>query len=397
MIRFKYVIAPEAHNTPGIPITPGTLRTSTALTSTFGLLLLFFVVGCELGDYRPRAVGPEAKMYVVIDSTQWNGEVGDAVREALGGPILTLPVPEPAFDVSRASIRSQDAFDAVKKQKNVVFVAPLSDTTLVAKFISARLDEGARSMIESGNSGIIPREDLWRKGQMVVYITASTPENLISTLTEKSTDLRYVFNNKIRERLKVSMFEKGRQLEVEEQLLEKYDFSVNAQHDYFVAVDTTDFIWMRRVISSETWRSLFIYFEENGDPNELSPEWVYSKRDSLTKRYVRGNVAGFVEIDRRRPLTTENINFLDRYGFETRGLWQMVAIDNGQQVPLGMGGAFVTYAFYDEDSGRNYLIDGMVFAPNYNKREFLRQLEVIAHTFRTREEVAETQQLAKAD
>ena len=364
-----------------------------------GLIALLGIVnaGCELGDYRPRAVGPEGKMYVVIDSSQWNGDVGEAVRATLGGPILTLPVPEPAFDLSSNPIRSQDAFDSIKKQKNVVFVAPLSDTTTVAKFISSRLDEGARSMIQSGNSAVIPREDLWRKDQMVVYITAADEAALASTIHDKAEDLLYVFNDKTRERLQTSMFEKGRQVEIEDQLMDKYGFTVNAQHDYFVAVDTTDFIWLRRVISSETWRSLFIYFEENADPSKLSPEWVYAKRDSLTRRYVQGEIAGFVEIDRRRPLTTENINFLDRYGFETRGLWQMVAMDQDQKVPLGMGGAFVTYAFYDEDSGRNYLIDGMVFAPNYSKREFLRQLEVIAHTFRSQSEVAEVQQLALED
>ena len=361
----------------------------------FAAGLLALLTGCELGDYRPRAVGPEGKMYVVIDSTQWNGQVGDALRATLGGPIMTLPVPEPAFDLIRGSIISEDAFDAIKKQKNVIFVAPLSDTTRVAQFISSRLDEGARSMIESGNSAVVPRNDLWRRDQMVVYITAADDDQLVSAIEERAADLLYVFNDKARERMKVSMFEKGRQLTIEEELMEKYDFTVNAQHDYFVAIDTTDFVWLRRVISSETWRSLFIYFEENGDPGELSPEWIYSKRDSLTQHYVRGEVAGYVEIDFRRPLTTENINFLERYGFESRGLWQMVAQDEGREVPLGMGGAFVTYAFYDEDSGRNYLIDGMVFAPNYAKREFLRQLEVIAHTFRSREETVESQQLAQ--
>jgi hypothetical protein len=62
---------------------------------------------------------------------------------------------------------------------------------------------------------------------------------------------------------------------------------------------------------------------------------------------------------------------------------------------LGMGGPFLTYAFYDEPSGRLYLIDGMVFAPSFKKREFLRQMEVIAFTFRTRQEEAAKAQLAE--
>jgi hypothetical protein len=53
---------------------------------------------------------------------------------------------------------------------------------------------------------------------------------------------------------------------------------------------------------------------------------------------------------------------------------------------MGMGGPFVNYAFYDQPSDRVYFIDGSVFAPTYDKLQFIRQMEVIARTFRTREE-----------
>lgn len=361
-----------------------TFYTTGSLTALFVVLGLVFLSGCGSADYRPRAVGPEGILTVVIDSSQWNGVVGESIRETLGGYIQTLPVPEPAFELKPAALTSQQALDVIKKQKNVVIAAPLNDTTnTVSQFISSRLDTEARQMIQSGNSAVIPRPNLWRKDQMVVYLTASTPEQLARTIYEKSEDLLYTYNNITRERTEVEMFERGRQVEIEAEMLDKYGFAVNAQHDYFVAVDTTNFIWMRRVISTETWRSLFIYFEENADPSDLSAEWIYEKRDSLTKEYMEGTIDGYVEIDRRRTLETENINFLDRYGFETRGLWHMVIDEGDRKLPIGMGGAFLTYAFYDEASGRNYLIDGMVFAPNYPKREFLRQLEVIAHTFRS--------------
>jgi hypothetical protein len=34
-------------------------------------------------------------------------------------------------------------------------------------------------------------------------------------------------------------------------------------------------------------------------------------------------------------------------------------------------------------------MDGSVFAPDFDKLEFLRQMEVMAHTFRTQEQSAE--------
>ncbi|MDE2997420.1 MAG: DUF4837 family protein, partial [Bacteroidota bacterium] len=60
---------------------------------------------------------------------------------------------------------------------------------------------------------------------------------------------------------------------------------------------------------------------------------------------------------------------------------------NGDLAEWGMGGPFLNYTFYDDDSRRLYMIDGMVFAPGYDKREFLRHMETIAHTFRSENDV----------
>ena len=356
----------------------------------FGVFGLFFLMGCdEVSSYKPTAIGPEGRMVVVIDSSQWNGEVGAMLRQTVGGPIFTLPAPEPAFELSQGVLNSNQSFEVIKRQKNVLIVAPLSDTTTVAQFLSSRLDAGAREMVQSGLSAVVPRENLWSRGQLVAYITAATPEELTGAIQDKAEDILYTFNKKTRERLADDMFEKGRQFDVEQQLLDTHDFAVNIQHDYLIATDTTNFVWLRRIISTESWRSLFVYYEEDGNPNDLTPEWIIAKRDSLSKAYIQGNVIGYAQIDQRRPLTVENIDFLGYYGFEARGLWHMVAEGEDGYEPLGMGGPFLSYAFYDEKSGRNYFIDGMIFAPNYPKREFLRQLEVIAYTFRPKTEEGE--------
>ncbi len=363
-------------------------RPARPLLLAAGLLLLTGGLwGCEALENTPNAIGREGEITIVIDSTRWKGEVGEAIREELGMWIGTLPAPERMFDLVHLSLVSPRVLDVVKKQKNVVFVAPLSDSTNEAKFIASRLDEGAKAAILAGQSAVIPRRDLWRRYQQVVYVTAATPEAVAEAVHERGEDLRYVFNTITRERMTISMFEKGRQKDLEQQIMDRHDFAVNVQHDYFIALDTTNFIWLRRVVSNDSWRSLFVYYEEHADPSELTPEWVYATRDSLTRQYVRGTLDGFVAIDYRRPLETENINFLDRFAYETRGLWHMLGVDeNGETYEYGMGGPFLTYAFYDQDTGRTYLIDGMVFAPGYDKREFLRQLEVIAYTFRTRQE-----------
>lgn len=349
---------------------------------------LFFIVGllalsgCSDVDLRPRASGPEGSITVVTDSATWNGPVGEVLRSELGRLIRTLPRPEPSFDLRFQPLTSSDDLDRIKRLKNVVFVAPLTDTTNTAQFIRARLDSAVTEAVQERKVAVFPRENLWYRDQLVYYVTAPSTQNLVEAIDAQGNKIRNRFNALSRKRKTYDMFDKGRQHALEDTLMQHHDFAVNVQHDYVIAQDTANFVRLRRVLT-DTWRDIFIYYIEDADPSVLSPSWIHQTRDSLTENYVRGTLEGsYVEIDQRRPLETENINFLGRYGFETRGIWHMTQD--------AMAGPFLNYTFYDEEQERIYMIDGMVFAPSYDKREFLRQIEVIAHTFRTEQEAEQS-------
>ncbi|PIQ62219.1 MAG: DUF4837 domain-containing protein [Bacteroidetes bacterium CG12_big_fil_rev_8_21_14_0_65_60_17] len=363
-----------------------------------GVLLLCGAVmlqaGCESLEYRPMAAGREGEIIVVMDSARWGGPVGDAVREHVAPYLGTLPAPEREFGLRRLSMTGQGALDAIRAQKNVLIVAPLSDNTDEARFLKARLDSSSIAAVMGGDTAIISRRDLWRQRQQVMYVLGATDDDLVRALESQGEDVRYQFNTITRERMTREMFEKGRQPDLEQQMLDKHGFAVNMQHDWFTAIDTTlsdstGFIWLRRVVSSESWRSLFLYYVDDFNPANLTPEWVQAARDRLSETWIHGNAGGYTTTDYRRDLTSENIDFKGRFAYETRGLWHMVfRDDDGEVKPFGMGGPFLNYTFYDEDTGRLYMLDGTVFAPGYDKREFLRQLEVISHTFRTAGDVA---------
>jgi hypothetical protein len=349
---------------------------------------LLFLAGCESLEYQPAAVGREGEVVVVMDSTHWNGPLGDAVRGNVAPYLGTLPAPEREFNLRRLSLVSQTTLETIQKQKNIIFVAPLADSTREAEFLRSRLDAQALQAIQGGSVSIIPRRDLWRSGQQVIYVFGDTAESIIAELESRGEDIRYQFNDITRQRVELDMFEKGRQVDMEQALLDKHGFRVKIQHDYFSAIDTTDFVWLRRVVDSNSWRSLFVFYIDDFNPANLNPDWIMAARDRLTETHIRGNVEGFVAIDYRRELITENVDFLGRFAYEMRGLWHMVERkDDGDLAEWGMGGPFVNYTFYDDDSRRLYMIDGMVFAPGYDNREFLRHMEVIAHTFQNENEI----------
>jgi len=67
--------------------------------------------------------------------------------------------------------------------------------------------------------------------------------------------------------------------------------------------------------------------------------------------------------------------FYGQYAKKIRGIW--MAND------LSLGGSFVSYIFVDPDTNRLYYLDGFVVSPGKNKRETLRELDVIIKTFKT--------------
>lgn len=343
-------------------------------------------------DYRPEAAGPAGEVTVVVDSALWNGNVGEAFRQTLGRPIPTLPQDQPAFDLKQMDLTPQN-LDRVKRHKNVVVAAALGSSSQEAEYLGQQFSQDALQAVRSG--GIVPRPDLWRRQQQVFYVAASTPSGLAETVRQRGPALVDSLNLATRRRTYDRMFEKGRQTALEDTLMQHHGFAVDVQHDYQIVDDTTSadggsVLLVRKL--PDTWRRLFVWYKEDAQPSTITRDWVLSKRDSLAGIHLQGAQRGAAVIDRRRTLQIESVDFLDRYAYETRGLWYLAYEDStGNRQPLGGGGPFVNYTFYDQQQERIYMVDGTVFAPDYDKREFLRQMKVIAYTFRTRPEAHEQQ------
>lgn len=354
-------------------------------------LLLALGTGCD-GDYRPRAIGKEGEVTVVMDSSLWTGAAGESFRENVTPWVETLPQPERHFEIRHLELSSERTYESIQDLKNVVIAAPLSDSTNEANFLRRRLSEQAQEAVMNGQSAVVGKPNLWRRSQRVFFVTAATSDALAEVLGKQGADIQRTFEEITLERMQREMYDEARQYAVEDSLLEHHGFAVNVQHDFRTAIDTTTassgFVWLRRVLA-QTRREFFVYYEEDASPSQLSPEWLYATHDSLTREYLRGNVSGFVRIDYRRPLNTQQTNVLDRYGYQTRGLWHMVkqGEEEGEFLSVGGGGPFLAYAFYDQPTDRIYLIHGSVFAPDFNKLDLLRQMEVMANTFRTQMDV----------
>ena len=320
----------------------------------------------------------------MTDSSTWNGVVGEAVRQELAKPILTLPNQQGYFRL-RFQAMSPQFLGQIKKTRNVLFIAPLDAETPIGDYIRARIPEGQQERIASGQSvAVTIRDNLWAAGQVAVTATAANDSLLANAIIQRGDSLRAAYERNVLATTVREMFDTARQTDIEQALLAEKGWAVGIQHDFLKVQDTTvtvagrtgDFVRFRRIVP-ETWRDFFV-FTQDGVSTLPPPEAIDRLTDSLLEVFARGEEeASFVQQDFRRPIVRDTVQLAGRTAVETRGMWFMTE-------DL-MGGAFIRYAFVDPETDRLYLYYGMTFAPSrtHDKREFLRQMEAIATTFRT--------------
>ena len=347
------------------------------------LAALLVLSGCDKlkldTGYRILASGKAGEVLVVADSATWAGPIGEALRDEIGAYQTTLsPIDEERlFDLRRMDLTEQ-FYKVVQRQHAVVFAAPLADSTDEADFLRDRLGPDALAAVEGGAPGVFSKHDLWAEGQVIVYATGATDEATAAAIRQKGPVLRRQLADLVRARTEEDMFKKARQFALEDTLMLHHGFAVHVQHDYFIAKDTTygpdaGYVRLRRLLDG-TWRDLFVTYQPGRAP--LAPDALADEIDRLAADHLPGSRAeSFVQIERRNAFVADTVEIEGLQATELRGLWRMTEDF--------MGGPFVAYRFYEPAQDRTYTYYGMVFAPNFRKREFLRQMEVIAHTFRT--------------
>ena len=126
------------------------------------------------GDFRERAKGDTREFVVVMDSVDWDSKTSNALRETFGKYVFTLPNPEPYYDLTFMQIRSRSQLERIMGYKNIIFAAPIDDTTTVAAQVRAFLDESTEKRVRNGESFAFPLVDLWYKDQYALILSSSS-------------------------------------------------------------------------------------------------------------------------------------------------------------------------------------------------------------------------------
>ena len=145
--------------------------------------------------------------------------------------------------------------------------------------------------------------------------------------------------------------------------------------DARLAKQTEDFWWVDRQLTRlkggdnhDIQQGFFIHSEPYVSTDQLSLEHVLDRRDAVTRKHVQGPTQGsYMATERRFFPAYEEMQFDGHFALEVRGLWKM---ENDF-----MGGPFYSLTIVDEGEGRLLTIEGYAYAPYFDKRPYIREVE----------------------
>ena len=143
--------------------------------------------------------------------------------------------------------------------------------------------------------------------------------------------------------------------------------------DYFVAIQDTNSLWLRKeteYLSS----NVLIHKTAYNNEDQLTKEGIKNLRDQLGKEYISTEIKNTYmrtnDVD--LPMLTNVIDLNGAYTIEARGIWDIVNDF--------MGGPFLSYLILNKEKNELIFIDCFVHAPCKKKRDYMMHLEYIVES-----------------
>tara|TARA_B100001287_G_scaffold62496_3_gene50627 strand:- start:8438 stop:9385 length:948 start_codon:yes stop_codon:yes gene_type:complete len=302
----------------------------------FGLIVMFFSCNNEAEKILPDSNGNINNISVVIDDNLWAGEVGKAIRENIAPTIYGLPQIEQVFDLRQIPPNVFSGF--VRSSRSIL-----------------KIDI-------SKEQRVFTLSNPYAYPQKVIQITAKNPNDLIDLIKKNKNKIYSVlYYNELQEK----------QRRISKSLNKTKDIKINTgvqlkiPSAYRVAKSEKNFVWIRRDIKTGSVNLLVSKLKS------VNKEKIIHVRDSVSRNHIPGPVDNtYMSTDMTYKPNIDEILIGDKKAYETRGLWE---VEN-----QFMAGPFINFLLKSDEQKDEYImIDGFVYSPGSDKREYIFELEAI--------------------
>ena len=335
--------------------------------SLFLLISIFLITSCE-DDSKPIPIGNlsgrPGEVVIVCKKSEWNGEVGDSIQSIFHRSQYGLPQDEPYFNLIQTT--DQNFNKIFKTFRNILYVD--IDTNRMSK------------------AELSIKRSVWAKGQLIARIDAPDKASFLNLLSENRNVLINYFNNKELDRLYLRNKQFGSK-EIQKKVFENYSLRITPMKDAYIATEDSNVVWLRVErkrdlggFEHQISQGVLIFYTEYTDRMNLLDTNLLASMDDYLKKFVPGPVdSSYMTLDYKYvpPVSTE-INYHDHYAKEFRGLWRMKN--------YMMGGPMVALTVLDEENDRIVYAIGYVYAPQFDKREYLREMDAVIKSLQFKDE-----------
>ena len=298
----------------------------------------------------PNISGKAGEVIVVIDKANWEGAVGNALRDSLACETPYLPQREPLFNL--VNVPQNGFTNMFQIHRNIIMVN-----------VSPKVTE----------PGIVYRKDVWARPQTVININAADAETAVALIQENSANLVATLEQAERDRI-IANSKKYEERKLAPVVTEMVGGSPHFPSGYQLKKRTSDFIWIGYEIQYVTQGILIYKYPVVEGENMMDPENLLGMTNEMLKNNVPGmfentymTVSSFAKPD------VEYKRYKGLDFAEMRGFWE---VHNDY-----MGGPFVSHSFYSKDEKDVIVLLAFVYAPKYDKRQYLRQVESVIYSF----------------
>lgn len=320
-----------------------------------------------------QSIGNTNDVLVIADTTLIKSEVGEVFRSYFQQPYGVLPQPEPFFNLTK--IPSTALNRLLKKSKNMIFLADLSDRNLTSKYVLENLisSEKVKQKVDVNKPyHYFHIRNLWAKPQLITVVVGKTKQELLAGFHQDKKTILHTMNDFENHVLSEKVKKTKTSATIHERLLEEHLIDIHIPEQFREGRQAPTFTWYMKDIK-EGYLNIVVYNRAYVDTNNFSPNSIITSRDSILGKYILGQSEGSVMTTELQANPQVRTTMLDgAYTKEVKGLWRLSKDF--------MGGPFISYSIYNEAAKNITTVEGFVTAPGTGKKKYMKELEAILST-----------------
>lgn len=333
------------------------------MTRQHFFLFIFLLIGlgsCDFSSkpYLLKSTGASGEVIVICEDYFWQTETGDVVKPHLEQFCEGLSQPEFTFNVGQYN--REQFRENIKTHRNILYLN-----------VSEKVKTPALEYLK----------DVYAIDQFVIRLNAPDEPSLIALFLANKEKITDAFNKRERERT-MEQINAVENVKVSNELEEKYNLKVKVPREAVLVKTKGDFAWIKydrvKFKSGQAYdvdEGILIYSYPYTVDSTFTLEHILKVRDSVLKANVPGPSDGsYLQTERDSlfyPVGKETV-LGKEFAYEIRGL--------NTCVNDFYGGPFLSMTTYDAKRKRIVTVEGYVHAPNFHKREYLREVEAMIYS-----------------